>query len=414
MDNVNEPSDPFIKHTRAAYVWTRVLDTPFWGLFNLLPFILYKDLHANPFQLAVIITLKPLVSILSSYWSNRVHQEPGRLVSSITTARWIAYLPFLLFPFIHSPWYIIACFGLFMFLQVGMMPAWMELLKQNVPARTREKVFSYTQAFGYLGGGLLPFALGWILDEWLGAWRLMFPAAAFLALSAYFWQRTICVRSSESAPLDTNPGHPLVRPWKSAWDVLKGRPDFAKFQIGFMLIGSGLMIIQPVLPVFFVDRLNLSYTELGVAITLCKGIGFACSSPLWVRWIQKVDLFYFGAVIAALAALFPLFLMAAQSQILWLYIAYLIYGLMQAGNELSWNLSGPIFAKQQDSSPFSSVNVIAVGVRGIFIPSIGAYCLTQFGSTTVIAISGVLCLLAALRMALYSREKATLPLINPN
>jgi predicted MFS family arabinose efflux permease len=404
--------DLYLKRTYWAYVWTRVLDTPFWGIFNLLPFILYKDLHATPFQLAAIITLKPLVSVLSSYWSHKVSTSSTRLVPSIITARWIAYLPFLAFPFIESAWYVIACFGLFMFLQVGMMPAWMELLKQNVPKNTREKVFSYTQAFGYLGGGLLPFAIGWILDEWIGAWRWMFIIASLTALCANFWQRAILVRPTDPS-LESTPeqSHPLLQPWKCAWQLLRKRPDFAKFQIGFMLIGSGLMIIQPALPVFFVDGLHLSYTEMGIAITLCKGISFACSAPLWVRWIQKVDLFRFGAVLAALAALFPLLLLAAQTQILWLYLAYLTYGLMQAGNELSWNLSGPMFAKHADSSPFSSVNVIAVGVRGMFVPSIGAFCLAQFGSTSVIVMSGVLCLLASLRMALYSQKKVQMEVV---
>lgn len=396
----------YMRPTSIAYILTRVLDTPFWGLFNLLPFILYKDLHATPFELGVIITLKPLVSILSSYWSDRVYRIPGRLVSSIIAARWIAFLPFLFFPFVSSPWYVIVCFGLFMFLQVGMMPAWMELLKQNVPARTRESVFSYTQAFGYFGGGLLPFAVGWVLDEWIGAWRWMFVITACLSLSAFVWQRKIVLRPIEPTNDKHVSAHPLLQPWKSAWEILKSRPDFAKFQIGFMIIGSGLMIIQPALPVFFVDGLHLSYTEMGVAITLCKGIGFAAGSPIWVRWMQRVDLFYFGAVIAALAALFPMLLLAAQNHMAWLFVAYLTYGLMQSGNELSWNLSGPQFAKQQDSSPFSSVNVIAVGVRGMFIPSIGALCLAQFGASTVIVLSGLLCLLAALRMALYSRTSA--------
>ena len=413
-DNTTPVTDPYLLRTYWAYVWTRVLDTPFWGIFNLLPFILYKDLQATPFQLGVIITLKPLVSILSSYWSHKVSSSPGRLVSSIVAARWIAYLPFFAFPFIQSAWYVIACFGLFMFLQVGMMPAWMELLNQNLPKNTREKVFSYTQAFGYLGGGLLPFAIGWILDEWIGAWRWMFIVAALLALCAQFWQKSILVRPSEAPLSNAQPAHPIFQPWKSAWEVLKRRPDFAKFQIGFMLIGSGLMVIQPALPVFFVDGLHLSYTEMGVAITLCKGISFAFSSPLWVHWIQRVDLFRFGSVLAALAALFPLMLLAAQDQIMWLYIGYLTYGLMQAGNELSWNLSGPMFAKQEDSSPFSSVNIIAVGVRGMFIPLIGAFCLAQFGSSTVIVLSGVLCLLASLRMALYSRQNSLLAKISWN
>ncbi len=404
MQSNEETSSLVMRRTHRAYVWTRVLDTPFWGLFNLIPFILYKDLHATPFQLALLTTLKPLVSILSSYWSTRVHQTPGHLVPSIIYGRWIAYLPFLAFPFIHTSWYLIICFGLFMFLQLGMMPAWMELLKQNMPDQARGKVFSYTQAFGYLGGGLLPFALGWVLDAWLEAWHWMFPIAALIASSSYLWQRSILVNAGKTSRKESTPSHPLLLPWKNAWDLLRNRPDFAKFQIGFMLIGSGLMIIQPALPVFFVDRLHLSYVEIGVAITLCKGIGFACSSPLWVNWIQRVNFFHFGAIIAALAALFPLLLVAAQSQIVWLYIAYLTYGLMQSGNELSWNLSGPLFSKQEDSSPFSSVNVIAVGVRGMFIPSIGAFCLAQFGSYTVLASCGILCLLASLRMTLYSNQ----------
>ncbi len=396
----------YMKKTTDAYVWTRILDTPFWGIFNLLPFILYKDLNATPFQLAMVITLKPLVSIFSSYWSRQVHGLPGRLTSSIMAARWIAFIPFLAFPFIHNAWYAIACFGLFMFLQVGMMPAWMELLKQNIPGERREKVFSYTQAFGYLGGGLLPFALGWVLDEWIGAWRWMFVVTSLISMCAFFWQRQILVREGEPIAETFDHTHMLLQPWKSAWNILQRRPDFTRFQIGFMILGSGLMIIQPALPVFFVDRLHLSYTEMGVAITLCKGIAFACGSPLWVRFIHKIDLFRLGAIIAALAGLFSLFLLAAQDHITWLFIAYLTYGLMQSGNELSWNMSGPMFAKHEDSSPYSSVNVIAVGVRGIFIPLIGALCLAQFGSSTVIALSGFLCVLAAIRMATYGRQKA--------
>lgn len=398
------PSNPYQLRTRLAYILTRIFDTPFWSLYNLLPIILFKDMHATPFQLGLLITLKPLVSILSSYWSARVQHNPAKILSSILYGRLSAYLPFLLFPFIQSIWYFIFCFGFYMFLQVGMVPAWMEILKQNLPSKTREKVFSSMQVFGYLGGGLLPFVLGWVLDEWTGSWRWMFPVTALIACGAFFWQKSILLRTAESQEEVVQP-HLLVHPWKSAWELLRRRPDFAHFQIGFMLIGSGLMIIQPTLPVFFVDKLNLTFTEMGVAMTLCKGVGFACSSPLWTRWIQRVDLFQFGAVIAALAVLFPLFLVAAQTQFLWLYLAYLIYGFMQSGNELSWNMSGPIFARHENSTPFSSVNVIAVGVRGLFIPLLGAYCMEHFGSLAVILASAGLCLLAAIKMAFYSRNR---------
>jgi predicted MFS family arabinose efflux permease len=389
--------------TRNAYILTRVLDTPFWGIFNLLPFILYKDLHATPFQLASLVSIKPIVSILSSYWANRVFLSSFSLSKSIIIARMLAFIPFLAFPFVSNVWYMIACFGLFMFLQVAMMPAWMELLRQNVPEKSREKVFSYTQAFGYFGGGLLPFVIGWILDEWESAWRWTFFVTALLGTSSCYWQCKILERPS-TKPLEKHaPTYPLLQPWKSAFNLLKERPDFAKFQIGFMLIGSGLMIIQPVLPLFFVDQLHLSYTLMGVSITLCKGIGFAVGSPLWVRLIQHIDIFYFGSIVAMLAVCFPLLLLGAQVHLGWAYIAYLIYGLMQSGNELSWNLSGPMFARKENSSPYSNINIMASGIRGIFIPTLGAFILSRFGLNSVMLISGILCFLAAIRMALYSR-----------
>lgn len=407
MKVYSQELDPYLKTTRLAYWMTRILDTPFWSLFNLLPFIIYKDLHATPFQLGLIITLKPLVSVLSSYWAAWMHRRPNGHVASLLFGRGLAYLPFFAFPFIHNTWFLIGCIGLYMFLQVGMMPTWMELLKKNLPAPQRDSLFSWTQTFGYLGGGLLPFLLGWMLDEWHEAWRWMFPIAAIVGLSACLWQRKILIKfESEEKGQENFPNHPLIHPWKSSWNLLMKRPDFAKFQLGFMLIGSGLMIIQPTLPVFFVDNLHLSFIEMGAAITLCKGVGFACSSLFWGKWLQKVDLFTFGSAIAALAAIFPvLLLLAAQSELVWLYLAYLLYGFMQSGNELSWNMSGPIFAKNEDSTPYSTVNVIAVGIRGMFIPTLGAFLLSQFGSIAVIISSFFLFLVASIQMARYSRSQ---------
>jgi len=390
-----------MRQTRAAYVWTRVLDTPFWGLFNLLPFILYKDLHASPFEIGLLVTIKPVVSIFSSYWSSTFHNKPERLVGSIIWARWIAYLPFFLYPFIHNIWFILASFGLFMSLQVGMMPAWMELLKKHLPLQNREKIFSYTQAFGYLGGGLLPFLFGWVLDEWLGAWRWMFPLAAALALGATFWQRKIHLETRDT-PQAQLPDEFLLHPWKNAWNVLTQHPLFLKFQIGFTLLGSGLMVMQTTLPIFFVDELHLSYTELGIAMALCKGLGFACSSPLWARLMQQLDIFRFMAWVALLATAFPLLLLLAKWQMAWLFGAFFLYGFMQAGSELGWNLSGPRFAERHDSTPFSSVNILAVGVRGLFIPSLGALLLSHYGSLFTIILSSCLCLFSALRMRTYA------------
>lgn len=376
----------------------------------MLPFILYKDLHATPFQLAVLMALRPIVSLLSMYWSAAVNQRHDRLISNIMWARGLGYLPFFFFPFIQNTWFFIFAFGLYMMLAAGIVPAWMEILKINIPGKQRERVFSYTQAFGYMGGGLLPFILGWILDGSFEAWRWMFPLAAGIALIASIFQWRILIPATESShpTPSSSPFDHVLEPWKNAWNLINSRADFRRFQIGFMILGSGLMLIQPALPVFFVDALHLSYTELAIAITLCKGIGFALASPLWAKWIHDMNIYRLCSYIAGVACLFPLFLIFAKGELAWLYVGYLIYGIAQSGNELIWNMSGPLFAKEKDSSLFSSVNVVAIGLRGCFIPALGSLLLSTFNSSWVMMIGGFICLIATLRFSLYGKKPIAL------
>lgn len=394
------------KKTNLAYVATRVLDTPFWGVFNLLTFILYKDLHITPFQLAFMIALKPLVSIFSSYWSTLINQRKDKLKENIVWARIIGYLPFFFFPFVNNSWFFIASFGIYMTLAVGIVPAWMELLRLNVPKIKREKVFSYSQAFGYLGGGLLPFILGGVLDEYSQAWRWMFPAAALVGLSALFFQMRIQV-AGEDEPFEKK-SHPithhLLKPWKNVWNLLRERPDFQRFQIGFMILGGGLMVIQPALPIYFMDVLNLSYTELAISMTLCKGLGFALGSPYWSKTLNEKDIFGYSALVALIAALFPILLLFSGMQVMWLYVAYFIYGFMQSGNELVWNMSGPIFSHHKDSSTYSTTNLIAVGIRGCFIPMIGGLLIAYYQPSLVMFLGLGLCLIASLNLFYCSKR----------
>jgi predicted MFS family arabinose efflux permease len=206
------------------------------------------------------------------------------------------------------------------------------------------------------------------------------------------------LKAEPQVPTPNNFRDHLFLPWKDSWQLLRQRRDFTKYQIGFMLVGSGLMVIQPALPIYFVDTLHLSYTELAVALTLCKGIGFALGSPVWSRWINSVDIFRFSSTVASLAVLFPIALILTQYQMSWLYISYFVYGFMQSGNELSWNMSGPIFAKESNSTLYTNVNTMAIGVRGAFVPALGGLCISLWGASSVMVLSSVLCLAATVRL----------------
>lgn len=399
-----------IQKTRSAFIWSHVLNTPFWAIFNMLPFILYKDLHATPLQIMAIIILKPAVSLFAPYWSALIEKRRDRLLPNLIWARVAGHLPFFFFPFFTNVWFFIFSFGFYMLMTRGVIPAWMELLKVNIPEMQREKVFAYGSALSYLGAAVVPFALGGMMDTVPGSWRWIFPATALISLSAIYLKSRVTFApeansSAPSAPEVKNTlsvGGWIVRPWVNAWNLLMRRPDFLRFQLGFMLGGAGLIIMQPALPVFFMDRLQLNYTELAVALTLCKGVGFAATSHTWARLMGRIDIYRFNCWVTFLAFLFPLCLLAAQIDLAWLYAGYVLYGVMQGGSEMSWNLSGPLFAKEEESSVYSSVNVLTVGLRGCFVPALGTLLALVIHASGVMLVGGFLCLTSAYFMRRYS------------
>jgi MFS family permease len=407
----NHSSDIHLERTRAAYMWTRILNTPFWALYSLLPFIIYKDLEATSWQIACFISLKPVVSLFSLYWSTLIKRRSDRLISNIIGGSILGHLPFFFTPFIDDPWYFVLASGVYMLFYRGMNPAWMEILKINIPEESRKHVFAYGSAFYHVGGGCFAIALGWLLSDYFQAWRWLFPLTATCSLSAIVFQAIVPIKTQpvsrlerEMARTPSSFSTAFKKPWKDAWELLRDRPDFTRFQIAFMLGGGGLMLWQPALPHFFFDTLHLSYKELTVAMTLCKGMGYALSTPLWTRWMGKMDIFFFSGIAIFIVTFFPLGLMLAQWNIAYLYAAYLLYGIMQSGSEMSWNLSGPIFAKQEDSSTYSGINVMTVGLRGCIAPPLGSFLCMQAGSHFVLLCGSGLCLLAAWQMYL-SRKK---------
>lgn len=386
--------------TQSAFFWTMILNIPFWALITMLPIILYKDLHATPLQVTTIIALKPLSAIAASYWGLTIHSHPERLVNNLLIANNLRFLPFLFIPWIESTWLLILFFAIYMMFWRGIKPAWMETLKQHVPENAREGVFAHSTSWEYLGGAIIPAAFGWILDEYFQAWRWIFPITAIVGIaSTYFVLKIPAINALDSSPPTESSA--LLRPWKETWKLLISRPDFTKFQIGFMLGGAGLMLMQPAFPMFFVDVLNLSYTKMLLAMAVCKGVGYAISSPMWVKLFRKIDLFSLSSFVTILAGLFPFILISAQLDVSLFYIAYLVYGIMQSGSELSWHMSGPVFSKDQDSSLFSVTNVLTVGIRGCFAPFLGSVILMYSNSMIVMLTGAFLCFIASQQLYSY-------------
>lgn len=322
------------------------------------------------------------------------------------------FLPFLIVPFFSNPWILISAFGIHMLLLRGMIPSWMELLKQNLSKEDRGKICATGSTISYLCMALMPFIFGWLLDTHKGSWRWALLFASLLGMSSIFL--LYCMNSKKS---QWSASHKvdglrtfLVHPWKTTQNLLRERVDFFHFQWGFFLGGAGLMTIHAVIPKYFTEYLELSYTGMFFAVCFCKGIGFVLATPLWVRLFNRSEIFSFCSRVPLVAVMFPILLIMAIIHPLLVFLAYFLYGVMQAGSELGWKMSGPVFAADRESTPFSSVNILTVGVRGAIFPYFGGVLFIWGGPYLAFIFGGVLCLSGSIHLW-RSRKQYGIPIL---
>ncbi|PIS03181.1 MAG: MFS transporter [Chlamydiae bacterium CG10_big_fil_rev_8_21_14_0_10_42_34] len=396
---MNEPIQQ--KAMSRALLWSNLLSEPLFTLYGFIVFILYKDLGASAFQIALLTMLKPVVTILSFYWSAGLKGRTKKLKSNVLWAGFLMRAPFLLCLWIDSPAFVIAAAANYMFFYRAGIPAWLEIIKRNMGEGSRSKAFSISSALGYAEGVILALGCGSLLDKDPGLWRVLFFCSAVIGLMTLVVQSRIVIadvgeRLEAEERLSIR--EVLVRPWRDSYRLMRDRVDFSRFQWGFMVCGFGLMLIQPVLPLFAVDVLGVSYLEMAGAVSVAKGFGFALSSPIWARWIDRANLFKMASFVFLSIGLFTVLLCFSVWSIVWLYVAYFWYGVGQGGSHLVWNMSGPIFSGKDESSRYSGVNVVLAGLRGAVAPPLGGLLAVVLGPVQVLGIGGILCFYSGVRM----------------
>jgi predicted MFS family arabinose efflux permease len=399
--------DVFQSKTRKTLLWMNLSHEPFVVLYTLLPFIIRKDLNASLLQISLLATLRPVLPLFSFYWSARLTNQTHRLRANLIGAWVLGRIPFLLIPWLHNVWYIIFCCAVYELFNKSGIPALIEILKLNLPKESREKTYTFYFVLSFIESILLGLFIGNILDFHTRAWQFLCCFTALLGLSSLFLQLQLPIPAKPSAHLP----HPsplvdrIILPWKDAFTLLKTRTDFAQFQYGFMLGGFGLMLIAPSLSIFYADQLLLDHSQVTTGRSILMGIGIVGSSLFWQKLFNQRSISELTSYILIGFALFPLVLILSQFHMSWFYLSFLLYGIAQAGSHLLWNLSGTFFATQEDSSPFSRVNILMLGIRGIIAPALGGLLCQLLGPPPVLALGSLFCLIGTVYMIKTQRNK---------
>lgn len=393
------------RKTKAALLWTSLLNEPFLALYALMPFILRKDLEATMFQISLFAMLKPTVSLLSFYWSSWISSRRDRLRSNLIGAGILARVPFLVVPCVDNVWYLIFAGAVYMLFSRAGIPAWMEILKLNMPRKSREKLFSISQSLGFAEGIFIALGLGVLLDTYTASWKILFMLSGLLGIFSTLLQGKLPIQGekNENPKQSSIKEIDLLSPWKEAWQLMKSQPDFARFQWGFMAGGAGIMLIIPALALYYADVLHLSHTDMALGRCLFMGVGYVISSPCWAWALNRYEFPRLTSLICLGFGLFPLLIICASLSLFWFFTAFILWGIVQAGSHLLWNLSGTIYSGSKDSSPYTSVNILTVGLRGCIAPLLGGVLCDFLGPLPVFFLGMTACVYGGWHV-LYSQR----------
>jgi MFS family permease len=389
--------------TRIALFGSSLLNEPLTVLLCLLPFILAKDLKASAWQISLLVSLRPVMSLVSFYWSSLLGRKPRLLKANLLVSGVLGRLPFLFVFFFPSTGYLIFAAAMHILFSRAGIPAWMEMLKRNLPKEPRERLFSFSWMLAYAEGVGIGFAMGFLLDLDSGYWRYLFLGSGLIGLLGVFLQYRVPLEPVEEEPTEKlSLWQMVVQPWKDSFHLMRTRPDFARFQWAFMWGGSGIMLVIAVLPFYFVETLAISHTTFSTARAVCMGIGVVLTSSAWGKALSRYKLIHLTSFVILLFALFPACLLLAPLHIGWLYAAYVLYGIAQGGSHIVWHLSGPLFAGHCDSSVYSGINVVMVGLRGMIFPFLGSLLAGFVGAAPVLWLGLLACVAGALMTRLFS------------
>ncbi len=407
-ESVKNTLDIFHSKTRTALLWMNLSNEPFVVLYALLPFILRKDLGATLLQISILTALRPVLPLFSFYWSANLTNRKHLLRSNLIGAWVLGRISFLFIPWIDSVWYIIFCCAVYEFFNKSGIPALIEILKINIPKESREKTYSFYFVLSFIESILLGFFMGGVLDLHQNSWKFLCCITALIGLTSLFVQLKLPIPVNNLRlphPTRNSLKNRIIQPWKDALSLLKTRPDFARFQYGFMMGGFGLMLIAPSLSIFYVDKLQLAHSQLITGRSILMGVGIVLSSYFWRKALAKLPISQLTSRILIGFGIFPLTLALSPFHIHWFYLSFIFYGIAQAGSHLLWNLSGTLFAQDEESSQFSRVNILMLGLRGILAPALGGILCQFLGPIPMLFMGALICFTGAFYMKVASSNQ---------
>lgn len=354
-----------------------------------------KALHAQDWQLMLMTMIWPISNFFSIWWG-RVFETSCHKSRYFLLAGVVGRLTMVYAIWLTTMNEYLVLLGLLFSANSLLIPAQNSIFQRNINDQRRAKVYGYTISLGMMISVPVTLLAGRLLDvqessfRWilLGTGLCGFVSCAILA--AIRIQEPLVKPECERISWRKSALEPIRR----TLQLLRENKQFAAFERSFSIYGMGFIMMQPIIPIYMVDKLQLSYTSNFLAKGILSQMGLLLLSPVIGKLHDSMHPFRFISRAFALLMVFPaLFvvstLWAGESvvPVVIVFIAYTIFGIAMAAVNISWNMSSIFFAGKEDASMYQSVHVTLTGVRGLVAPVLGYVLLKLFDITAVFVVA---------------------------
>jgi hypothetical protein len=392
------------------------------GVVLLQDVILKKTLGGSDFQVMILSFLVSSSFLFSIYGSELVNRSHSRAKTILIIG--IAAKSFLIIlPLFENPVYYIACIAIGAYLDALLLSIWNIVFKHNYTDKNRSKLYSYASTFQTLFVLIVTTLSGYLLDMNSSIYKVLFPVAGVFGIMVYWSLARMITLSMDdySGRAKKVKAHYNLRllkdiailPLRNTARIFRENKPFLRFEAYFFLYGMAFMVLSPVIPVFLVDDLKLSYSPISFARGLIFHSALIIFTPLMGRFHGIGNPTKFCGYVFSFLALFPLILVSAKHFIslglvtdtnLIVYISFFVFGFAMSGVTIAWALSSIYYAPKNEVSNYQAVHITLTGVRGVFSPALGYAVMKIFDIEYSFYLSAFLFMLGGIMMWKESKK----------
>jgi MFS family permease len=384
-----------------------------------------KALNAKDWQLMLMTMIWPISNFLSIWWG-RLFEKSRHKSRYFLAGGVVGRLTLLYAIWLTTMNEYLLLMGLLYSANSLLIPAQNSIYQHNIRPQRRSSIYGYTMSLSMIVSVSLTFVAGRVLDIHEASFRWILVITGIAGFISSFLLSRIKIQE----PLVDTPKmkealsikDTLMEPIRRSLSLMKSNKPFAAFERSFSIYGMGFIMMMPIIPIYMVDRLQMSYTNNFLAKGILSQVGMLFLAPLFGRLHDRMHPFKFIGISFAILMIFPLLMVLSSiwagesvTAVIIVFIAYTIFGLAMTGINMAWNMSSIFFAGNEDAAMYQSVHVTLTGVRGMIAPVLGFVLLRVFGIESVFWVaSGFLAMASLMSFRDYRRLKDKLAEIIPH